>query len=96
MSVITFRNATLKNNLEKGNSFRADNPLFVDPSLFVSMSGGTEFTSGSFRIHRIDSSTNLNVYNGGNVQILVVAGGGGGGGSTAGAGGERFNLFFIL
>ena len=56
-------------------------------SSFVSISGGTEFTSGSFKIHRITGSTNLTVTQGGNIEILVLAGGAGGGGSTAGGGG---------
>ena len=57
------------------------------PGVFVSISGGQEFTSGSYKIHRITGSTNLTVTQGGDVEILVLAGGAGGGGSTAGGGG---------
>lgn len=54
---------------------------------FVSASGGVETTSGSYRIHTFTGSANLNVYRGGDVEVLVVAGGGGGGGNTGGGGG---------
>ena len=57
------------------------------PALFVSASGGTETTSGSFRIHTFNSSATLTVFVGGDVEILAVGGGGGAGGNTGGGGG---------
>jgi len=72
---------------------------------YVTASGGTETTSGDFKIHRFESSGTFTVSNGGNsqgsntVDYLVVAGGGGGGysenghqGGGGGGGGFRFSF----
>ena len=65
---------------------------------YVTATGGTETTSGNFKIHTFNSSSNFVVSDGGNaagsnkVSYLVIAGGGGGGGDYgggAGAGGYR-------
>jgi hypothetical protein len=54
---------------------------------FVTASGGTETTSGDFKIHTFNSSGTFTVNSAGNpagsttVDFLVVAGGGGGGGA---------------
>jgi hypothetical protein len=61
--------------------------------LFVTASGGSESTSGDFKIHTFTSPGTLTVSCAGNaagsttVDYLVVAGGGGGGGDGAGGGG---------
>jgi len=65
---------------------------------FISASGGTETTSGNFKIHTFTSPGTFTVSCAGNsggsntVDYLVVAGGGGGGktGGGGGAGGARF------
>ncbi len=60
---------------------------------YVAATGGTESTSGDFKIHVFNSSSNFVVSSVGNsagsnsVNYLVVAGGGGGGGSGGGSGG---------
>ena len=60
---------------------------------YVEASGGTETTSGDFKIHTFTGDGNFVVSSVGNAQgsntvtYLVVAGGGGGGGSGGGAGG---------
>ena len=72
---------------------------------YVAASGGTEATSGDFKLHTFTSSGTFTVSNGGNglgsntVDYLVVAGGGGGGysndghqGGGGGAGGFRFTF----
>lgn len=72
---------------------------------YVTASGGTETTSGDFKIHTFTSSGTFTVSNAGNsqgsntVDYLVVAGGGGGGysndghmGGGGGAGGYRFTF----
>jgi len=65
----------------------------IDTALFVTATGGTESTSGNFKIHKFTSSDNFVVSNAGNasgsntVEYLVVAGGGGGGGDLGGGGG---------
>jgi len=71
---------------------------------FISATGGTESTSGSYKIHTFNSSSNFVVSSVGNpagsttVDYLVVAGGGGGGagapgdgGAGGGAGGARMS-----
>ena len=73
-----------------------------EAAAFVAASGGTETTSGDFKIHTFTSNGTFTVTNGGNVagsssvDYLVIAGGGGGGGSNysgagGGAGGYRFS-----
>ena len=66
---------------------------------FILASGGTESTSGDFKIHKFTSPGTFTVSNAGNsagsnkVDYLVIAGGGGGGntnGAGGGAGGYRF------
>ena len=65
----------------------------IDTALFVTATGGTESTSGNFKIHKFTSSDNFVVTGAGNpsgsntVEYLVVAGGGGGGGDLGGGGG---------
>ena len=62
-------------------------------ALFVAASGGTESTSGNFKIHTFTGPGTFTVSCVGNaggsntVDYLVVAGGGGGGGDAGGAGG---------
>lgn len=57
---------------------------------FVTASGGTETTSGNFKIHTFNSSGTFTVSNAGNslgsnsVDYLVIAGGGAGGGTPCG------------
>jgi hypothetical protein len=65
-----------------------------EPSpLFVAASGGTETTSGDFKIHTFDSPGTFTVTCAGNiagsnsVSYVVVAGGGGGGDGRGGGGG---------
>ena len=67
---------------------------------YVAASGGTETTSGDFKIHTFTGPGNFQVTNAGNaagsntVDYLVVAGGGGGGyfyGGGGGAGGARMS-----
>lgn len=50
-------------------------------------SGGTESTSGGYRIHKFTSSDTFSVTGSCDVEVLVVAGGGGGGGGYGGGGG---------
>ena len=63
------------------------------PEQFVEATGGTETTTGSYKIHTFNSSSNFVVStvatNAPNnaCSYLVVAGGGGGGGYTGGGGG---------
>ena len=70
------------------------------PDTFISATGGTATTSGNYKIHTFNSSSNFVVSSVGNqvhtVNYLVVAGGGGGGGGSdrgagGGAGGHRTN-----
>ena len=71
----------------------------IGAELYITATGGTESTSGNFKIHRFNSSGNFTVSSIGNasgggdeVSYMVVAGGGGGGanrGGGAGAGGFR-------
>ena len=72
----------------------------LNQTLYVTASGGTETTSGDYKIHTFLSDANFVVSSGGNangsntVDYLVVAGGGGGGhdnGGGAGAGGFRLS-----
>jgi hypothetical protein len=71
---------------------------------FVAASGGTETTSGDFKIHTFNSDATFTVSNGGNsagsnkIEFLVVGGGGAGGADEVytgagggGAGGYRFS-----
>ena len=53
----------------------------------VAASGGTETTSGNFKIHTFTSNQNFVVTNGGNIELLMVGGGGGGGNDNGGGGG---------
>ena len=63
------------------------------PPSFVSATGGTETTSGDFKIHTFNSSSNFVISNisdtpaENEVSYLVVAGGAGGGGDRGGGGG---------
>ena len=65
----------------------------VVPPAYVAATGGTVATSGNFKIHTFNSSSNFVVSDAGNdlgsdkVSYLVVAGGGGGGGDNLGGGG---------
>jgi hypothetical protein len=68
--------------------------ITVNPdALYVAASGGTETTSGDFKIHTFTGPGTFTVSCAGNaagsnsVDYLVVAGGGGGGGDGAGGGG---------
>jgi hypothetical protein len=60
---------------------------------FISATGGTETTSGNYKIHKFTSSSNFVVSSVGNpsgstsVDYLVIAGGGGGGAGVPGDGG---------
>ena len=62
---------------------------------YVTASGGTETTSGNFKIHTFTSSGTFTVSNAGNdigsntVSYMVIAGGGGGAKGGGGAGGYR-------
>ena len=67
------------------------------PNPFISASGGTVTTSGSFRIHTFTSSGDFTVTNTGtnpNVEVLVAAGGGGGCSAGGGAGGVFYSASF--
>ena len=63
------------------------------PDTFVTATGGTETTSGNFKIHTFNSSSNFVVSSlsgtaaNNEVSYVVVAGGGGGGNGKAGGGG---------
>ena len=61
------------------------------PDTFISATGGTATTSGNYKIHTFNSSSNFVVASAGNqghtAEYLVVAGGGAGGGGEAGGGG---------
>ena len=84
--------------------FNQDTTSSIQPT-YTSATGGTESTSGNFKIHTFNSSSNFVVSSLGNptgsgdtVDYLVVAGGGGGGGSSGnssnaggGAGGLRYS-----
>jgi hypothetical protein len=83
------------------NKFATENTT-GEAAGFVAASGGTETTSGDFKIHTFTSNGTFSVTNAGNVagsnsvDYLVIAGGGGGGGSNysgagGGAGGYRFS-----
>ena len=76
-----------------------DSNVVLQPK-FVTASGGTETTSGDFKIHTFSSPGTFTVSCGGNglgsstVDYLVIAGGGGASGDRAGgagAGGYRFS-----
>jgi len=62
---------------------------------FITATGGTITTSGDYKIHTFNSSSDFQVTNtfgsgvGAKVSYVVVAGGGGGGGGGGGAGGFR-------
>jgi hypothetical protein len=62
---------------------------------YVTASGGTETTSGDYKIHTFNSSGTFTVSNAGNaagsntVSYMIIAGGGGGGKGGGGAGGYR-------
>ena len=83
------RAATTEGNVERQFSIQ------VDPLPFVTASGGTESTVGSYKYHTFTSSSNLVVTAAGSspqntLEYLVVAGGGSGGswyGAGGGAGG---------
>jgi hypothetical protein len=53
----------------------------------VVASGGTESTSGGYKIHKFTADGTFTVTSAGDIEILVVAGGGGGGGNDGGGGG---------
>jgi len=53
----------------------------------VSASGGTETTSGNYKIHTFTTSANFTVSTPGMIEFLLVAGGGGGGSRVGGGGG---------
>ena len=53
----------------------------------VSASGGTETTSGNYKIHTFTTSANFTVSTPGMIEFLLVAGGGGGGTRVGGGGG---------
>ena len=65
----------------------------LDQTLYVTASGGTETTSGDFKIHTFNSDANFVVSCAGNsagsdkVSYIVVAGGAGGGRDAGGGGG---------
>ena len=65
----------------------------LDQTLYVTATGGTETTSGDFKIHTFNSDANFVVSCAGNsagsdkVSYIVVAGGGGGGRDAGGGGG---------
>ena len=65
----------------------------LDQTLYVTATGGTETTSGDYKIHTFNSDANFVVSCAGNssgsntVDYLVVAGGGGGASGAGGAGG---------
>ena len=77
-----------------------DSTSNITGTTFISASGGTETTSGNFKIHTFNSDANFVVSSASNsaplndVSFLVVAGGGGGAGDNGaggGAGGFREN-----
>ena len=77
-----------------------DSTSNVTGTTFISASGGTETTSGNFKIHTFNSDANFVVSSASNtapfndVSFVVVAGGGGGAGDNGaggGAGGFREN-----
>jgi hypothetical protein len=74
-----------------------DSTSNVTGRTFISASGGTETTSGNFKIHTFTSSGTFTVSSASNqapfndVSYMVVAGGGGSGGGGGGAGGFREN-----
>jgi len=61
------------------------------PDTFIAATGGTATTSGNYKIHTFNSSSNFVVSSAGNqshtAEYLVVAGGGAGGGTEGGGGG---------
>ena len=69
-----------------------NNELKLDIS-YIAASGGTETTSGDYKIHTFTASSNFVVSSVGNaagsnkVSYMVIAGGGGGGGDGGGGGG---------
>ena len=71
--------------------FLGINPVGYDARYqFISASGGTIVTSGSFKIHTFTGSADFIVHRPGFADLFLVAGGGGGGrggGIPAGAGG---------
>jgi len=92
-------------NLTLGSNYAAVTLVYSDaangwvkhndevPPSFVSATGGTETTSGDFKIHTFNSSSNFVISNisdspaNNEVSYLVVAGGAGGGGDRGGGGG---------
>ncbi len=58
------------------------------PQVTSAFAGGGIITeTGGYRVHTFTGSGTLNVFTGGNVEVLVVAGGGSGGGVNGGGGG---------
>ena len=85
----------------KGWLFTMESNVAGLTAQYVAASGGTESTSGDFKIHSFTGDGNFIVSNAGNaagsnsVEYLVVAGGGSGGksrGGGGGAGGFRTNV----
>jgi hypothetical protein len=93
-------------NLELDQNYGAVELVFTDASngwvrnsrvgedKYISATGGTETSSGDFKIHTFNSSSNFVVSQvgtagggGSAVSYMVVAGGGGGGGNRGGGGG---------
>ena len=66
----------------------------------IKATGGTETTSGAYKIHKFTSSGTLTVTGSGWIEALLVAGGGGGGNDVAGGGGgggviHRYNIYIV-
>ena len=84
----------------KGWLYTNESNVAVLGKSYVAATGGTESTSGDYKLHVFNSSSNFVVSDGGNsagsntVEYLVIAGGGSGGksrGGGGGAGGYRTN-----
>ena len=61
--------------------------LNLNTPSFMSATGGTVTTSGSYKIHTFNTSGTFSVSTAGSMEYVVVAGGGGGGDYYAGGGG---------
>ena len=100
-------NVSANNSVPTSGTVALTNFYGAVDATFIAASGGTETTSGDFKIHTFNSNGTFTVNSVGNsagsntVEYLVVAGGGGGGnkqnaGGGGGAGGYRTAASFSV
>jgi hypothetical protein len=85
MAISTVGNTLLSNNSKSNRTNRFSK---------VTASGGTETTSGGYKVHTFTSSSVFNVTVGGTVEVFAIGGGAGGGHGQCGTGGGAGGVVF--